>query len=480
MVFIAISLIYTVPISFIIYQECFMATDLTQACATDLRDRLAQGEISAVELTTACLKRIRETEPQLQAWAWLDGDYALEQARVLDERRKSGAALGALHGLPVGIKDVIDTAHIPTENGTAIDKGRVPTEDAGLIARLRMAGAIIMGKTVTTELAFMEPSKSRNPHDPSRTPGGSSAGSAVAVAAGMVPLAVGTQTGGSVIRPASFCGVVGYKPSFGMIGRSGVLQQSPFLDTIGSFARSVPDAALLAEAMAGHDAADPATVPRPVPHLYQAAISDARMMPQLALVDLPVPPATDPCMRAALDGLAGRYGASVEKAELPAIFSEAQQTRTRINQVEMAKCFADYEQRGRDLMSSKLTEAIDAGKEILAHDYMAALDWRHLLNARLDRIFDRFDAIICAASPGPAPEGLGSTGDSAFNGIWTLCGNPVVTLPLFSTPDGLPMGLQVVGRVGDDARLLRTAAWLMQNVKASGDAGRLTDMAGIR
>ncbi|MDP0929569.1 amidase [Paracoccus onubensis] len=453
-----------------------MAADLTQADVTDLRERLAQGGISAVELTTACLNRIEKTEPQLQAWAWLDGSDALEQARVLDERRKSGAVLGALHGLPVGIKDVIDTGRMPTENGTAIDKGRVPSEDSGLVARLRAAGAVIMGKTVTTELAFMEPSKSRNPHDVSRTPGGSSAGSAVAVAAGMVPLAVGTQTGGSVIRPASFCGVVGYKPSFGMIGRSGVLQQSPFLDTIGVFARSVPGAALLAEAMAGHDPADPATTQMPAPRLYQEALSALPGTPRLALVDLPAPPATDPRMRAALDELAGFLGDMVERIELPAIFSQAQQMRTQINQVEMAKYFAGYERRGRHLMSLKLTEAIDAGKAILAGDYMAALDWREDLNAGLDRIFDRCDAILCAASPGPAPEGLGSTGDSAFNGIWTLCGTPVVTLPLFLTRDGLPMGLQIVGRLGDDARLLRIAAWLMQHVGPAGEPTRKEEM----
>lgn len=443
-----------------------MAVDLTRLYATDLRDRIARGEISAVDLVTACLKRIHEIEPQLQAWAWLDGEYALEQARALDARRKSGAPIGALHGLPVGIKDVIDTARVPTENGTGIDKGRVPREDAGLVARLRAAGVIIMGKTVTTEMAFMQPSKSRNPHDPSRTPGGSSSGSAVAVAAGMVPLAVGTQTGGSVIRPASFCGVVGFKPSFGMIGRTGILPQSPFLDTVGVFARSVPDAALLAEAMAGHDPADRATAPMPAPRLHQTAIAEPPVRPHFALADLPAPPETDPRMRAALDELADMLGDQVERVDLPPIFAEAQQTRTRINQAEMAKCYYNHERRGRDLMSPQLIEAIDAGKAVLARDYLAALDWREVLNAGLERVFDRCDAIICAASPGPAPDGLDSTGDSAFNGIWTLCGTPAVTLPLFATEEGLPMGLQLVGRVGDDARLLRTAAWLMQHLES--------------
>lgn len=443
-----------------------MAVDLTSLSALDLRDRMAAGSISAVEVVTAHLKRIAETEPQLQAWAWLDGEYALAQARALDERRKSGAPIGALHGLPVGIKDVIDVARVPGENGTEIDKGRVPREDAALVARLRAAGAVIMGKTVTTEMAYLQPSKSRNPHDPTHTPGGSSAGSAVAVAAGMVPLAIGTQTGGSVIRPASYCGVVGFKPSFGQIGRTGILPQSPFLDTVGVFARSVTDAALLAEVLAGHDPADPATAPMPTPRLLQVARTAPPVRPDFALADLPAPPETDPQMRAALDELADLLGDRVERFDLPPAFAQAQSIRSRINQAEMAKFYYAHEKRGRDLMSPALQKAMDAGKDIPARDYLSALDWRSVLNAGLDRIFDRCDAILCAAAPGPAPAGLESTGDSAFNGIWTLCGTPAVTLPIFGNDQGLPMGLQLIGRVGDDARLLRTANWLMARVQA--------------
>lgn len=441
-----------------------MAADLTGLSALDLCDGMASGRFSAVEVVTAHLKRIAGTEPKLQAWAWLDGEYALAQARALDDRRKSGASLGSLHGLPVGIKDVIDVARVPGENGTGIDRGRVPGEDAALVARLRAAGAVIMGKTVTTEMAFLHPSKTRNPHDLSKTPGGSSSGSAVAVAAGMVPLAIGTQTGGSVIRPASYCGVVGFKPSFGLIGRTGILPQSPFLDTVGVFARSVTDAALLAEALAGHDPADPATAPMPPPRLFQTAGAAPPVLPNLVMIDMPAPPATDPQMRAALDEIFGFLGARIERVDLPPAFAEAQAVRTRINQAEMAKCYYGHEQRGRALMSAELTGAMDAGKAVLARDYLSALDWRGVLNAGLDRIFNRCDAILCAASPGPAPD-RATTGDSAFNGIWTLCGTPAVSLPLFVSDTGLPMGLQLVGRAGDDARLLRTANWLMRQVR---------------
>ena len=199
-----------------------MAHDPASLGARALRDLIASGALSAEAATAACLKRIAETEPQLRAWAFVDGQDAVAQARALDARRKAGAAIGPLHGVPVGIKDVIDTAGMPTERGTPVEKGRVPPEDAHLVARLRAAGAVVIGKTATTELAYLAPSQARNPHDPQRTPGGSSSGSAVAVASGQVPLAVGTQTGGSVIRPASYCGTVGFKPSFGLIDRTGI------------------------------------------------------------------------------------------------------------------------------------------------------------------------------------------------------------------------------------------------------------------
>lgn len=201
----------------------------------ELRDRLASGALDALALVESYIARIESREEVVGAWAWFDPEFARAQARTLDSYRRAGRPLGRLHGLPVGLKDVIDTRSIPTENGAAHDKGRVPLRDAFIVERLKAEGAIIMGKTVTTELAFMHPGKTTNPHNPAHSPGGSSQGSAAAVADGMVPLAIGTQTGGSVIRPASFCGVTGYKPTFGAIPRRGVLTQSPSLDTIGAF-----------------------------------------------------------------------------------------------------------------------------------------------------------------------------------------------------------------------------------------------------
>ncbi|MBL4916159.1 amidase [Szabonella alba] len=440
------------------------AQSLLALGAVELRDRLARGALSAVELVEACLERIAELEPQVQAWAWLDGDHALAQARALDARRQSGRAIGPLHGLPVGVKDIIDTKGIPTANGFAVDAGRVPSEDAVVVARLKAAGAIIMGKTVTTEGAFLHPGKTRNPHDPAHTPGGSSAGSAAAVAALMVPLAIGTQTGGSVIRPAAYCGVVGFKPSFGLIPRTGILTQSPHLDTVGVFALTVAGAALLAEALAGHDTRDPATEPLPAPRLVTTAGARVPVAPTFAMVSLPEGGLACSETSAAMEELAASLGDQVFQTPLPNAFDEAAAIRQRINFAEMAKFYFHVERRGPDLLSDEMRAALEEGKSILARDYLAALDWREVLNAGLDEIFDRCDAILCPATPTAAPEGLSSTGSAVFNGLWTLCGTPAITLPLFHAESGLPMGLQMVARRGDDARLLRNANWMLRHV----------------
>ena len=431
--------------------------------AVELRDRLASGALRAEEVAEAFLAQIAAREPETRAFAHLDEGFVRDQARRLDALRRTGRPVGPLHGLPAGLKDIIDTVGQPTQNGTALDAGRVPTADAALVARLRAAGALVMGKTATTELAYLHPAETRNPAAPGRTPGGSSAGSAAAVAAHMVPFAVGTQTGGSVIRPASFCGCVGFKPSFGMIPRTGVLAQSPSLDTVGVFARSVEDAALLAEALYGFDPGDPATRPLPAPRLLDVASADPPVVPTLAWLR---PPGYDeraePVLREAMAELVEALGERAFEVELPAPFEEAAAIRERINLAEMAKCYHGYERRGRDLLSPETRDAIDRGKSVLARDYLAALDWPAVLEAGLDEILSRCDAILLPAATGPAPEGYAGTGDPIFNGLWTLCGVPAVTVPLLQTEEGWPMGVQLVGRRGEDARLLRTARWLVR------------------
>lgn len=428
--------------------------------ARKLRARLASGAVTARDVTEAFLARIAAREPEVQAWAWHDPEFVRHQAAELDRLRGTGRAIGPLHGLPVGVKDIIDTLRIPTENGTPLDAGRVPLRDAFVVSRLKAAGAVIMGKTVTTELAFLDPGRTRNPHDMSRTPGGSSSGSAAAVASGMVPLAIGTQTGGSVIRPAAFCGVTGFKPSFGRIPRSGVLAQSQSLDTVGVFARDAGDAALLADQLFGHDAGDPATAPAPPPRLLETALSTPPVKPTFAFVRPPGWERAEPQTVAAFEELADALGDQCFHVDLPAHFEDAAELRARINFAEMARCYYRYGRDGDGVIGPQIAAAIRAGGEISARDYLAALDWRDVFNAGLREVFERADALLLPATLGPAPVGLRSTGDAIFNGLWTLCGTPAITLPLLTSEEGLPMGVQLIGSRDNDARLMRTATWL--------------------
>lgn len=433
---------------------------LADLSAIDAQGRMARGEMTAREYLEAHIAVIEAREGEVKAFAWFDPDFARQTADQLDMHRRSGRPVGPLHGVPVALKDVIDTVKIPTENGCAADADRVPTGDAWIVQALKAAGAVIIGKTVTTELAFMHPGATTNPHNVAHTPGGSSSGSAAAVAAGMVPLAIGTQTGGSVVRPAAFCGVTGFKPTFGAIPRTGVLSQSPSLDTLGVFARDVADAALLTDVLAGHDPADNATAPAPAPRLLVTATEAPPLKPVFAFVKTPGwdEIATDET-KAAFAELTEALGEQAFEVPLPAPFNDAEALRRRINFAEMAKSYHRYT-RVIDTLGDATRDAIKEGATITAKDYLAALDWRDVLYAAAEEVFEHCDAILCPAAPGPAPEGLAHTGNSIFNGLWTYLGTPAITLPLFEAENGLPMGVQLVGPRGNDARLLRSARWL--------------------
>jgi Asp-tRNA(Asn)/Glu-tRNA(Gln) amidotransferase A subunit family amidase len=438
----------------------YASTELLALGAVELRDRLATGALLAEDLAEACIARIEEREPTIGAWAHFDADFVRHQARALDEIRRSGRPIGPLHGLPVGLKDIIDTARIPTENGCPLDAGRVPTKDAHVVERLKQAGAIIMGKTVSTELAYLHPGKTANPHNPAHTPGGSSSGSAAAVADAMVPLAIGTQTGGSVIRPASFCGVTGFKASFGSIPRRGVLMQSHTLDTLGVFASTPDGAALLADTLFGYDPTDRASAPAPAPRLLQTARTEPPLPPVFAFVRPPGWDTAHEDLKAGLAELEAELGEQAFSVTLPKPFDEAAHQRQLINFAEMSRYYHRYGRDGAGKIGARTEAAIREGGTISARDYLAALDWPDVLYAAVEEILVRCDAIICPAATGPAPEGLASTGDAIFNGLWTLCGTPAVTVPLLTASNGLPMGVQLVGARGNDARLLRTAQWL--------------------
>lgn len=422
------------------------------ALAQGIRD----GEYSAEAVVRSCLERIAQVDATVQAWAFLDPELALQQARAADRHQASGAALGALHGVPVGIKDIIDTADMPTENGTVLHAGRRPAKDAAVVARLRAAGAIIMGKTVTTELATYSPGKTRNPHDPEHTPGGSSSGSAAAVAAGMVPLAVGTQTNGSVIRPAAFCGVVGFKPSYGLISREGVLRQSPALDQIGVFARSVEDAALLAESLC-----DAAALPR----WLEGAGTPQIRLPRIALVKTSIWNRTAFDTREAIAGLAARLGGALIEVAMPEAAAGAWDWQRTVMEAEIAANYDAEWQHGRDRLSESLRSQIERGRAIAEADYRDALQRMAMVNAAFEPVYAACDVIMTPAVAGTAPHGLDSTGDPAFCTLWTFCGMPALTLPLLRGSNGLPLGVQLVAPRYGDAQLLRAARWLCDAVR---------------
>ena len=437
--------------------------------AAEAAAAIAQGSLRSEGLVRACLERIEASDDAVQAWTYLDADYALKQAKERDDFRGRGLPIGPLHGVPVGLKDIVDTADMPTENGTVLDAGRRPRQDATLVSRLRAAGAVILGKTVTTELAFYAPGKTRNPHNAEHTPGGSSSGSAAAVAAGQVPLAVGTQTNGSVIRPASFCGVVGYKPSRGMVSRHGLLCQSPILDAVGVFARNVGDAALLTDCLAGHDPADPATRPLAHPRLQQTAEAEPPVKPAFALVKGPTWEAADSDTREGLAELQEFLGEACDEVALPSAFDRAHDLHRLLMLAGFAKNLGPYYAKGRDQLSEVMRAAIEEGRGVLAVDYALAEEWIGVLNAGLAEIFERYDAILTPSAVGEAPAGLDSTGDPTFCTLWTLCGTPAINLPLLQGSSGLPIGVQLVGQRNDDARLLRTARWLTARLSDNED-----------
>ncbi len=438
--------------------------------AAEAAAAIRQGEISSEDLVDACLARIEEIDDSVQAWAFLDPQYARQQARAADEARRMGKPMGALHGVPVGIKDIIDTADMPTEDGTVLHAGRRPRDDATVVSLLRAAGAVVLGKTVTTEFAVYAPGKTRNPHDPGRTPGGSSSGSAAAVAAEMVPLALGTQTNGSVIRPASYCGVVGYKPTRGLISRAGILRQSRVLDHVGVFARSLPDAALLAQELMAYDAADPDMRPRARPRLADAISQPLPFPPRFAFVKTPMWAEASADTQAAFAELVESLGDQVTEVVLPEPFAEGVEQHGLIMEADLALSFAPEYEEGAAQLSPSLRKMLERGRRHLAVDYNRAVARIAVYNAALDDVFHEMHAIVTPAVTGEAPKGLESTGSPVFCTLWTLCGLPTVTLPLMEGASGMPIGVQLVGPAGDDARLLQCANWLVERIRGGTSA----------
>jgi len=443
-------------------------TNLHSISAAEAARLIRDGVISSEQFVEACLGRIAAVDGQVQAWTFLDREYALQQARAADQRRLTGAPTGPLHGVPIGIKDIFDTADMPTEYGSPIYTGRTPLRDASVVAMLRAAGALIMGKTVTTEFAYFSPGKTRNPHNAEHTPGGSSSGSAAAVGANMVPLGIGSQTNGSTIRPAEYCGVVGFKPTYGLISRHHALMLSRTLDHVGLFANSVDDIALLVEQLTSYDENDPDTSPRARIPFGQIAAEEPPLAPMFAFIKTPYWDRADEDTKEGFAEIIEHLGSQVEEVELFPSAADAWQWHQTIMGAEMAHNLEREWANGRDLLSEQLRAQIERGREVRARDYLRALSRITPIHESFVELFEqRYNAILTPAAPSAAPKGLASTGDPSFCTLWTLCGMPAISLPLLQSTNGLPIGVQLVGPRHGDARLLRTARWLAAKMAES-------------
>ena len=418
-----------------------------------------EGRATVQDVVTSFSQRIAALEPRIQAWEWFD-----ESRAMADAEERAGGILAdlPLFGIPVGVKDIINTRGIPTRMGSVIFANHVPQQSAWVVRRLEALGGLVMGKTVTTEFAFRTPGKTHNPWNADHTPGGSSSGSAAAVAAGFVPVAIGTQTLGSVIRPAAFCGVVGYKPSFGAISRNGIHPFAASLDTVGVFARSVADAAWFAACLMGQDARDEATFTSGPVHLLRVPLEPFPDVPRLAVVRTPKFNLASEAQRTHFEETVAKLeagGATLKQVDLPKLFDDAWDTVMVILAREAAKSFAPIESRHRIRLSPPLQELLDRGHRVTPEQYQRACDKRDHYRHWLDNLFERVDAIVTLPAPGEAPQGLANTGDATFNSLWTQAGVPAVTIPSGFGPRGLPLGLQVVGRYRGDERALQVAAW---------------------
>ncbi|HEU4616491.1 MAG TPA: amidase [Gammaproteobacteria bacterium] len=429
--------------------------DLNELPATVLAGKLASRSLRALDVVEACLARIAARDGAIRAWVQCDAERARRRARTLD----AGPVLGPLHGLPIGVKDIIETADLPTEYGSPIYAGHRPAADAACVATACAAGALVLGKTATAELATFTPAATVNPHDFTHTPGGSSSGSAAAVADRMVPLAFGTQTQGSIIRPASYCGVVGYKPTFGFVSRAGVKLLADSLDTIGAFARSVEDAALLIGALTARK------------ELLGLARPDGTI--RIGIVASRASAAASPEVHALVDSAAAALaaaGARVAAAKLPAAFDGLDEALEDIYGYESSRSLAYERSRRADGLSSRLRDALDRGAAVSAERYDRAQVSRRACGLEVAALMCEHDVLIAPSAPGEAPEGLASTGDPVMNRAWTLLGLPCINVRAGAGPRGLPIGLQVVGRFGDDARALAAAAWIDERLAGSASA----------
>jgi amidase len=424
-------------------------SELCNLSASEAAALIAQGKLTALALAESCLSQVERREGAVQAWAHIDAEQVLAQARACD----GAPPRGLVHGIPIGVKDIIDTADMPTEYGSPIYRGHRPRSDAACVAAWRAAGGIVMGKTETVEFAVRHATRTRNPHNLAHTPGGSSSGSAAAVADCMVPVALGTQTGGSTIRPAAYCGVVGYKPTHNVIARAGVRPVGDSLDSVGLIARTVRDVALTLAVLT-----DGTTLQLDVVSGRERTIGFYRT---------PFRDRLDAASASALEQLASalsRSGAKVEEAVMPPGFELAWDAQETINEYETYHTCAYEREFFPELLSAELQERLAKGARHTLEEYLTARSSIERWRGTLNDAFSRYDVLLTPSAPGEAPAGLSETGDAVFNRVWNALQVPAATVPIGRGDKGLPIGAQIVGPFGGDARTLAYAELVHRTV----------------
>ena len=439
--------------------------DLCLLSALEIIEKTKKGQISSVEVAKSFIDRIEKFENKIKAWAFFDKKFFLEKAQEKDEWRLSGKPLGPLHGLPVAIKDIFKTEDMPTQYGTPIRENYQSRDDAKVVSILRSAGAIIMGKTVTTELAYFDPGKTTNPNDYSRTPGGSSSGSAAAVASFMAPLAIGSQTNGSTIRPASYCGVVGYKPTYGLVSRDGVLRQSFLLDQVGVIARNVEDVALCSSVIIKKDLEDKSTISFPTEDFLNRVQAKPFFEPQLIFIATSKWKNLDEDAKKDFEKFLKKIDKQVTVYSNPSYFEKIFDYHKIIHETDMAYNFLSTYEKHKKKIGKKMIEAIERGLSYKAKDYAEAVDQMAIIYDTFKEAFHHYHAIITPSTTGYPPKGLSYTGSPELCTTWTYLGMPAITLPLIEGSGKLPLGVQLVGEKLDDVRLLQTANWLLKKNK---------------
>ena len=432
---------------------------------SEIAEKIRNSDLNSVDLCKSYIEQINKFEKDVKAWAHFDKKLLLEKAEEADEHRRSGKSVGPLHGIPVALKDIIGTYDMPTECGTVLRKGKTESQNAEIVDLLKSAGALIMGKTNTSELAFLAPPETRNPHDYSRTPGGSSSGSAAVIASHMAPLSIGSQTGGSVIRPASYCGVVGYKPSYGLISRNGVLRTSYHLDHIGVFGKTVEDVALLAKVLIKKDSYDKATIHYSSEFMLEECNKGPMFDPKFIFYKTESWKKIDKKSRESFEFFIKSFKKNIEVFDTPSYFKDIDKYHRIVHETDLANNFQVYYKKSKNKLSKEMQTAISRGMKHSAKEYLDAVDFMSRSYESYKEVFEDYHGVLSPCSTGVADKGLKSSGSADFNRVWSYMHTPAISLPLLQGENNLPLGLQLIGDKYDDQRFLGVANWLEKESK---------------